>query len=111
MTELTQVQEALLELGLMDLIWLHETISEPVVLEARSERPVEVVMPALVGLLKNDFIQVFSGHWQNEPTLVNRETAKALLLDEKNYFFDLATDSGERVYYVNVENYREDYPE
>lgn len=108
MTEMTRVQAALLELGLEDFISLPEAIATPEILaEISSAPPFETIAPALVDLLRNDFIQVWSGHWRAEPALVSREAAEALLLDPRRYSYDAEAADTERVYYVNVENYRE----
>jgi len=108
MTEMTRVQETLLELGLEDFIPLPEALSESEALSTmRGDRLVDEVARALVDLLRRDLIQVWSGHWQAEPTLVSREVAEAILLDKRRYSYDTEADGTERVYYVNVENYRE----
>lgn len=108
MTEMMQLQEALLELGLEDFIPLPEAIAAPEVLAAiSSDRPVDAVARALVDLLRKDLVQVWTGHWRAEPTLASRKKAEVLLLDEQRYSFDAEVDGRERVYYVNVENYRE----
>jgi len=108
MTEMTRVHTALLELGLEDLIPLPEALSEAgVYSEDTGDQLVTVVGHALVDLLRNDLIQVFSGHWSVEPVLVSREAAEAMLLDQRRYSYDAEVDGTERVYYVNVDNYRE----
>ncbi|PKQ26193.1 MAG: hypothetical protein CVT64_06950 [Actinobacteria bacterium HGW-Actinobacteria-4] len=107
MTKMTRVKQALLELGLEDFIPLAEAVFDPEVLaEIRKGRPVDTISLALVDLLRNELIQVWTGHWQDEPTLVGREIAESLLLDEDRYSFDTEVDGRERVYYVNVKNIR-----
>jgi len=107
MTRMTRLHEALLELGLEDLIPLPEAASAPEVLAAiGGSRPPEAIARALLDLLSWNLVQVWTGHWQAEPMLATREAAETLLVDEEKYAFGAEGDRGERVYYVNVANYR-----
>jgi hypothetical protein len=107
MTELTPLHEALLELGLEDWIPLPEICATPEI-RGLSEHDQEVknVAHALVQLLRQGRIQVWTGHWPDEPMPVSTETAEAILFDEGRYSFDAETAGLERVYYANVENFR-----
>lgn len=106
MTELTPLQEALLELGLEDWIPLPETIATPEVRDLiNSDQATEMVSLALVDLLGRGRIQVWSGHWPDEPKPVSSQLAEPMLLDNNRYSFEAEASGLERVYYVNVENF------
>lgn len=107
MTDLTPLHEALLELGLEDLIPLPEirATSEVRVL-GEEYQDLEKISTALVDLLRAGRIQVWGGHWPAEPTLVSDEVAEPILRDERRYSFDAEADGLERVYFTNVENLR-----
>lgn len=107
MTNLTPLHEALLELGLED--W----ISLPEILETPEVRPlvaggtgVGLVSRALVELLVRGQIQVWFGHWSEDPSPAPRPLAEELLLDERRYSFDAEEAGLDRVYFVNVANFR-----
>jgi hypothetical protein len=103
----SRLDDALLELGLEDLIPLPEIPGAPEVRKAFEGEPViEQVASALVGLLNQGLIQVWRGHWSDEPTHVEAGTASDLLLDFRRYSFDSEADGLDRVYFVNVENIR-----
>jgi hypothetical protein len=107
MTELTAVQRALLDLGMEDLIALPETIRAPELSGlVRDEEPVPTIAAALIALLREDRIQVWSGHWPDEPDLVGSLAAEELLGEPGRYEFNSPADLDRRVYYVNVENLR-----
>lgn len=107
MTDLTPLHEALLELGLEDWIALPEIAVTPELRAlARGDEATERVARALVELLRQGRIQVWSGHWQAEPKLVDLESAESMLGDSRRYGFDAEATGLERVYYVNVENFR-----
>lgn len=107
MTDLTPLHEALLELGLEDLIPLPEIRTTPEVRDlAEGYQFFEKVSTALVDLLRADRIQVWAGHWPDEPTLVSNDVAETILRDERRYLFDAEADGPERVYFTNVENLR-----
>jgi len=107
MTNLTPLHEALLELGLEDWIPLPEILDAPEVRPLVEEgKAVGLVARALVDLLAQDRIQVWFGQWSADPSPAPRELAEELLLDERRYSFG-AEDAGlDRVYFVNVANFR-----
>lgn len=107
MTELTPIHEALLELGLEDLIPLPEIRETPEVRDLGEDyHHFEKISTALVDLLRAKRIQVWAGHWPDEPTVTSDEVAEAILRDERRYSFDAEADGLERVYFTNVENLR-----
>ena len=65
---------------------------------------VEDLSTALIGLLREGRIQVFSGHWSQDPEVVDPPKAEDLLRVEEQYTFNSPADLRLRVYYVNVEN-------
>jgi hypothetical protein len=107
-THETRLHDVLLDLGLEDFIPLPEAVADPEVLRAiGSEPPVAAVACALVDLARKGLVQLWAGRWPNETTRVDPKTAEALLRDERSYSFDGDPDGCGRVYYVNVDNYRE----
>ena len=109
MSDLTPLHEALLELGLEDLIPLPEVFHTPEVRPLVEGGPaVRLVSRALLDLLARGRIQVWSGQWWEDPHLASRVDAEKLLLDERRYSFDLEQTGLERVYFVNVANYHVD---
>lgn len=108
MTSLRPLRDALLELGLEDLIPLPEILATPEVRELGEEyHHTEKVSAALIELLREMRIQVWDGFWHEEPKRVSDELAEALLGDIRRYSFDVeAADGLKRVYYVNVSNIR-----
>lgn len=107
MKNLTLLQEALLELGLEDWIPLPEVFGDPEVRPLlRENLEVHAVSRALVGLLTLGRIQLWMGKWSEQPRPVPPDAAEALLLDERRYSFDAEDEGLERVYFVNVENFR-----
>jgi hypothetical protein len=107
MTDLTPLQEALLGLGLEDWIPLPEIRATSEVRDlTEDEQGIDEVSRALVDLLRYGRIQVWSGRWPDEPRLVSADLAEAMLRDERRYSFDAEASGLERVYFVNVENFR-----
>ncbi|MEK0156959.1 hypothetical protein [Arthrobacter oryzae] len=77
MSEATDLRQALLDLGLEDLIPLPEILTEE---EIRSEgAAVEDISTALIGLLRERRIQIWSGRWSQDPEVVDPATAEELL--------------------------------
>ena len=107
MTHLTSLHEALLELGLEDWIALPEILDAPEVRPLVKEgNAVGLVARALVDLLEQGRIQVWFGQWSADPSPAPRELAEGLLLDERRYSFGTEDAGLDRVYFVNVANFR-----
>lgn len=106
MSERPSLESALLELGLEDLIALPEIRGvEEVQAALPTDGTVTDVVEALVTLLRSRQIQVWSGHWPQDPKIVLDQTkAEELLRGVERYTFDSPEDLRARVYYVNVEN-------
>lgn len=102
------LRQALLDLGLEDLIPLPEIQGTEEVREVLEPSTVEDLGTAWIGLLRERRIQVWSGHWSQDPEVVDPTTAERLLRDEEQYEFNSPTDLQQRVYYVNVDNLRID---
>jgi hypothetical protein len=107
MIELTALHIVLLDLGLEDWIPLPEAVED-----ALHEGRVGVgdsacVSNALVELLREGLIEVWSGSPSAaEPSPVSPALAEAMLLDLPRYTWRSKADLHERVYYVNVKNFR-----
>jgi hypothetical protein len=107
LTELTPLHEALLELGLEDWIPLPEIFRTPEVRDLiDKDQATEMVSRALVDLLKLGLIQIWAGQWSDEPRPIGPEMAEPMLLDERRYSFDSEAGGLERVFFVNVDNFR-----
>jgi hypothetical protein len=105
--DLTPLHEALLELGLEDLIPLPEIRATPEVRNlGKDYQHFDKISTALADLLRAGRIQVWAGRWPDEPTLVSNDVAETILRDERRYSFDAEADGLERVYITNVENIR-----
>lgn len=105
MTGMSRLHEALLELGLEDLIPLPEALDDDDVRDAVGGTPtIDEVATALVDLLRMGQISVWAGHWQDDPRRVDEQTALQLLRDPRRYTFKDEAEGYERVYFVNVEN-------
>jgi hypothetical protein len=70
------------------------------------ESAVQEVSAALASLLKEGLIQLWAGHWSEEPEVLDPAAARELLAVEEQYEFNSSADLVRRVYYVNVENLR-----
>lgn len=103
------LRETILAEGLEDLIPLPEIA---LTVKGRQlvapEQVILEVSAALVDLLNEDRIQVWGGHWSDEPQVLDRETALTALSVPKQYEFNSSADLARRLYYVNVENLRVD---
>jgi hypothetical protein len=105
MTTFTHLQQALLELGLEDLIPLPEAFGDPDIRAAvGGELTVEDVAAALTDLSRMGRISVWAGHWPSEPRRIELHEAEQLLHDPRRYSFEQEAQGLERVYFVNVEN-------
>jgi hypothetical protein len=100
------LRQALLELGLEDLIPLPEVPTAEEIRQVLAREPVEDLATTLITLLREGRIQVWSGHWSQDPEVVDAETAERLLSVQEQYEFNSPADQRLRVYYVNVENVR-----
>lgn len=105
MTVLTPLHEALLVLGLEDLIPLPEALEDSDVRAAVGGVPaIDEVADALVDLLQLGRISVWAADWSEEPRRVAVQNAVQLLHDRRRYAYENEADGLERVYFVNVEN-------
>lgn len=106
MSDPTGLRQALLDLGLEDLIPLPEIATADEIRGVLGRGTVEEVATALVDLLRERRIQVWSGHWSQDPEVVDPVTAEKLLGVEEQYAFNSPADQRLRAYYVNVDNLR-----
>lgn len=106
MSDPLSLRQALLDLGLEDLIPLPEVPTADEIRGVPECGAVEDLSSALVTLLREGRIQVWSGHWSEDPEVVDPETAEKLLRVEEQYEFNSRADQRLRVYYVNVDNLR-----
>ncbi len=112
MSNSTKLQQALLDLGLEDLIALPEIRAAEEIARVLEHGPAENLAAALIDLLRQRRIQVWSGHWSQDPEPMDPAIAEDLLKVEGHYEFNSPADQRLRVYYVNLENLRtaEDHP-
>jgi len=102
-----QIKRCVLEEGLEDLIPLPEIVQTVRTCElAPDDSVVRVVADALSALLRDGKIQIWSGHWSEEPEFVPRPQADELLAISDQYQFNSPSDLERRVYFVNVDNLR-----
>lgn len=107
MTEPTPLQAVLLVLGLEDLIPLPEIAGDEGLrgLPAGSATQKHVA-DALIELWRQGRIQLWSGHWDDDPQPVSADKTEELLRDAEQYRWNSEADLQRRVYFVNVENLR-----
>src|SRR3712207_5456097 len=103
MTDPMRLRQALLDLGLEDLIPLPEIAGADEIREILEPGRVAELATALVDLLHEGRIQVWSGHWSKDPEVVDPHTAEKLLGVEEQYEFNSSADLRLRLYYANVE--------
>jgi hypothetical protein len=97
--------KAILEEGLEDLIPLPEiTATVRANGLCTPDEAAAEVSAALIALVREGLVQVWSGHWSAEPVALNPAAALEALANPDAYHFDSPTDSDRRVYYVNVDN-------
>jgi len=106
MTDPIRLRQALLDLGLEDLIPLPEIATTDEIREILDPDTVDELATALIDLLHEGRIQVWSGHWSKDPEVVDPDTAEKLLGVEEQYEFNSSADRRLRAYYANVENVR-----
>ncbi len=107
MNRLTALHEALLEIGLEDLIALaHIQGSQEVRALAQHQQGLDAISKALVDLLKLGRIQVWAGQWAEEPRIVGEDVAEGILRDLRRYSFEAEQEGLDRVYFANVDNVR-----
>jgi hypothetical protein len=98
------LSEALLTLGLEDLIPLWEAAGSPEVRAvAPSVDPVGAIGRTLRNLVLDGQVQVYEGQWDAEPMMVATDVAVDLVVD--THWCAYPPDD-HRVYFVNVENLR-----
>ena len=103
---LSQLQRELLELGLEDLIPLPEAFFDSGTAASPLTGTFDDFRMALVGLLHVGLIQVWSGHWNEEPRLVSVDEAHRILGAEQQYTLNSPADLKSRAYFANVDNIR-----
>ncbi|WP_077488764.1 hypothetical protein [Sinomonas mesophila] len=109
MSARASLRETILTEGLEDLIPLPEIAETVKVLQLVDPGSVVTeVSSALISLLQEGLIQVWSGPWPEEPEVLDPAAARNLLLVPEQYEFNSPADLIRRVYYVNVENLRVD---
>lgn len=106
MSKPTDLRQALLDLGLEDLIPLPEIATAEEIRSVCEGAAVEDISTGLIGLLREGWIQIWSGHWSQDPEVVDPATAEELLRVDERYTFNSPADQRLRVYYVNVDNLR-----
>jgi hypothetical protein len=106
MSDPPSLRRALLDLGLEDLIPLPEIPTAEEIRGVIERGAVEDLATALIELLRERRIQIWSGHWSQDPQVVDPVTAEKLLRVEEQYEFNSPADQRLRVYYVNVDNLR-----
>lgn len=106
MSDATSLRQALLDLGLEDLIPLPEIPTAEEIHGVLRRGAAEDLATALVELLRESRIQIWSGHWSQDPEVVDSVTAEELLRIAAHYEFNSPADQRLRVYYVNVDNLR-----
>jgi hypothetical protein len=106
MSDSLGLRQALLDLGLEDVIPLPEVPAAEEVRAVSKRGTLEDLGTALVALLREGRIQVWSGHWSEDPTPVDPDTAEELLKVAEQYEFNSPADRRLRVYYSNVDNVR-----
>jgi hypothetical protein len=106
---LPALYRALLELGLEDWIPLPEALATPEVRETvKQGEIVHAVREALVELLLGGRIRIYRGRWDADPVPVSATQAVELLNEDRWYSFRIDDTDEERLYFVNVENIREE---
>ena len=109
MSARTRLNEAILAEGLEDLIPLPEIAATVKIRQLASpESLIADVSSALISLLEEGLIQVWSGHWSDEPEVLDPAAARELLRIQEQYEFNSPSDLVRRVYYVNVQNLHAD---
>jgi hypothetical protein len=107
------LREAILELGLEDLIPLPEAITAVEVVGATSGDP-EVwrsLSEVLKDLVGEHRVQIFRGRWNDDnPATLPDNEALEVLGEERWYAFHTEDPDEERIYFVNVENIRTEEP-
>lgn len=105
MPEFSSTEQALLELGLEDLIPLPEAVADVEASGVDAGVAIDAVSTALRRLLSLGRIQVWVGRWPDEPVVQGTGAADALLTDRRRYSYTEEQAAGlDRVYYVNVDN-------
>lgn len=106
MSDATHLRHALLDLGLEDLIPLPEIPAAEEIRGVLERGEGEDLAAALIELLRERRIQIWSGHWSQDPEVVDPVTAEKLLSVAEQYESNSPADRRLRVYYVNVDNLR-----
>jgi hypothetical protein len=100
------LRTAVLELGLEDQIQLPHAAQTAEQLLG-STNAVASLREVLESLLRGGRIRLYRGHWGDaDPAELTTADALSLLADPDWYVFDLDNPREERLYFVNVENLR-----
>ena len=97
--------QAILDIGLEDLIGLPELLFEHDVLAAAgTENAIDDISAALVELCEQGQVKVWVGTSYEDAVPIDLDVAIAVLRDRTRYFADALPVSGPRVFYANVAN-------
>lgn len=101
---MSRLKDALLELGMEDVIPLPEILGSAEIESAPDFKTLDDVISALVALLRTNRIRVWSGTWPDEPCPVTDAVGGELVRRKGQYQFNSVEDERLRVYFVNVAN-------
>jgi hypothetical protein len=100
-----QLKAVLLDLGLEDWIPLPEAMADPLVVAATDGDDIEAaVREALIALLGDERIAIYTGRWDQDSKPVGRPAAIVLLRESAWYRCQVNDADEHRLYFVNVEN-------
>lgn len=102
MIDESSLREALLQLGLEDLIALPEIAKAEEIVQL-GDVQLQQIQWTLLRLLEEERIQVWSAHWREEPHRTSSAQAKQFLKDPQKYEFNSESDLRQRTYYINVD--------
>lgn len=100
----SSLKDALLELGMEDVIPLPEILGSAEIESAPDFKTLDDVISALVALLRSNQVRVWSGTWPDEPCPVTDAVGEKLVRRKGQYQFNSVEDERLRVYFVNVAN-------
>jgi hypothetical protein len=104
-----KLSNALLDLGMEDWIPLPEATSDPEVLDSVGRNELVATMAAaLIDLVESGKLRIYKGRWDEDPSPVLTQEAVELLKDPRWYKFHIEDPAEERIFFVNVDNIREE---